>query len=138
MKICDKNNSKRWTWWLKPIMPALGKLRRKNYCELWASLGYRTRSCLKTSMLGIFFVYKQRKAKSLFPVGLHEFFEVPQGQDKAVETDAVQTVASYHSHITQLRDYMSLLPPEAAQPPHSGEEGEMLLYPKACLLQTQP
>jgi hypothetical protein len=44
---------------------------------------------------------------------LLEFFEVPQGQDKAAETDAVQMVACYHSSITQLSDYMPLEHPEA-------------------------
>lgn len=75
----------------------------------------------------LFFFFKCRKAKSLFPIGLHEFFEVPQGQEKASETDAVQTVACCHSSITQLRDYMSYSIQK--QPPHSGEKGEMLPHP---------
>lgn len=47
-------------WWLKPVIPALHRLRQTNYCkyitrrawihqEFQASLGYSVKACLKTN-----------------------------------------------------------------------------------------
>jgi hypothetical protein len=48
-------------WWLKSVIPALGRLRQKDW-EFKVSLGYLARACLKTNQAtSKHYIYTERK-----------------------------------------------------------------------------